>query len=178
MNLAINLLAFKAGWLASVLGSANGIPLIGPLVVLAAVVLHLYRVSEPGRELSLILATGLIGFTADSLMVSAGWLRYENGVFIAGFAPYWILGMWMLFATTLNVAFRWLQDKLLLAAAIGAVSGPASYYAGSKAGAVLLVEPTAALLALSIGWALVLPALMVLAKQFDGTQLPALESRA
>lgn len=177
MKLLINVVAFKTGWLASVVGSANGSPMIGPIVILAAVAIHLRMVSEPAREFSLILITGAIGFCADSILVSAGWVTYANGTFIAGFAPYWILAMWILFATTLNVAFRWLQERLLLATVLGAVSGPASYYAGAKIGAIVLIDPVSALVALSVGWAIILPALMVLAKQLDGTQMPILQSR-
>lgn len=177
MNTLINVIAFKVGWVSAVAGSANGLPIAGPIVILVAIAIHLKLVLEPAREFSLVLLTGIIGFCADSILVSAGWLTYANGTFIAGLAPYWILAMWMLFATTLNVAFRWLQDRLLLAAVLGAISGPASYFAGAKIGAVVLVEPFAALLALSIGWAVILPALIVLAKQLDGTQLPVLQSR-
>ena len=45
----------------------------------------------------------------------AGWLAYPSGTFIAGLAPYWIVGMWMLFATTLNITFRWLHERMWLA---------------------------------------------------------------
>ena len=120
--------------------------------------------------LALIVLTGAIGMAWDSALVSAGWLVYPTGTFVAGLAPYWILGMWMLFATTLNVAFRWLRAKLALAAFMGAVFGPLSYYAGSAAGAVVLAEPIPALVSLSVAWALLMPGLIVLARQLDGTQ--------
>ena len=61
----------------------------------------------------MILMTGAVGLSWDSAMVTAGWLAYPSGTFVAGLAPYWILAMWMLFATTLNVSFRWLQSRLL-----------------------------------------------------------------
>jgi len=173
MNVTVNVIAFKIAWLSSIFGSANGMPLVGPVVVLAAILIHLRLVSEPSRELLLVLMTGAIGIAWDSVMVVAGWLVYPAGNVVAGLAPYWILGMWMLFATTLNVSFRWLRAKPALASLMGAVFGPASYYAGASAGAVEFVEPGLALAAISAGWALMLPGLLMIARELDGVTAPA-----
>lgn len=170
MNVLINAVAFKVAWVSTILGGANELPAIGPLVVFVAIAIHLWRVAKPGRELTLVLMTGAIGLCWDSVMVSAGWLAYPSGTFISGLAPYWILGMWMLFATTLNVSFRWLHLRLPLAAAIGAIFGPLSYMAGSAAGAVQILEATNVYLALGVGWALLMPGLLLLAGQLDGAQ--------
>lgn len=177
MNLLINVIAFKIGWISAVFGGANGMALIGAGVIMVAIAVHLYVVAEPARELTLILIVGLTGLVADSIPVSAGWLTYADGNVVAGFAPYWIVAMWMLFATTLNVSFRWLRSRLLLAAVIGAVAGPASYYAGSKIGAVEFTEFVPAVAALSITWMLLFPAFLMLAAFLDGTSRPILQSR-
>ncbi len=42
---------------------------------------------------------------------------------LTGFPPPWILALWALFASTLNASLGWLQDRLLLAAVLGALSG-------------------------------------------------------
>lgn len=170
MNVLINLVAFKVAWVSTIFGGANGLPFIGPLAVAVAVTIHLWFAPIPRRELALILLTGAIGLVWDSALVSAGWLAYPTGNFIAGLAPYWILGMWMLFATTLNVSFRWLRSRLVLAAMMGAVFGPLSYFAGSSAGAVTLLQPVPALISLSLAWAMLMPGLIVLARSLDGTQ--------
>jgi hypothetical protein len=177
MNVLLNVAVFKIAWLSTVLGGANDMPLVGPIVVMGAIAIHLWLAAEPARELLLVLITGVIGVTWDSFMVSAGWLSYPSGVFISGVAPYWIVAMWMLFATTLNVSFRWMQQRLWLAAIMGAVFGPLSYYAGAGAGAVVLHNPNAAFTGLSIAWAIMLPSLLWLAQQLDGTQRPVLKSR-
>ena len=176
MNVLINAVAFKVAWVSTIFGGANDLPAIGPLVVFVAVAIHLWRVAEPGRELTLVLLTGAVGLCWDSVMVAAGWLAYPSGTFVAGLAPYWIMAMWMLFATTLNVSFRWLHLRLPLAAAVGAFFGPLSYMAGSAAGAVLIMEPGTVYLALSLGWAVLMPGLLLLARQLDGTQAPILKS--
>ena len=177
MNVLLNVVVFKVAWVSTIFGGANELPMVGPLVVLVAVAIHLWRSAEPSRELTLVLLTGLIGLTCDSVMVAAGWMTYPSGTFIAGLAPYWIVAMWMLFATTLNVAFRFLRQKLALATLLGAIFGPLSYYAGASAGAVTLNEPVIALTALSVAWAILLPALSVLGRQLDGTQPAVVNSR-
>ena len=176
MNVMLNIVVFKIAWVSTVFGGANELPLIGPIVVLGAVAIHLRLAAEPARELLLVLMTAVIGVTWDSFMVSAGWLSYSSGMFVSGMAPYWIVAMWMLFATTLNVSFRWMQQRLWLAAILGAIFGPLSYYAGASAGAVVLHDPTAAFTGLSIAWAIMLPSLLVLAQKLDGTQRPILKS--
>jgi hypothetical protein len=177
VNVLINLIAFKLAWVSTIFGGANGLPLLGPVAVAVAVAIHLSLAPMPSRELMLILFTGAIGMSWDSMLVTAGWLVYPTGNFAAGLAPYWILGMWMLFATTLNVAFRWLRSRLALAAGMGAVFGPLSYFAGSTAGAVTLVEPVAALVSLGMAWALLMPGLVILARELDGTQPVPVRSR-
>jgi hypothetical protein len=177
MNVIINIVAFKIGWLASITGAASGVPLLGPAVILVAIALHLGRVDQPSSELMLIVLTGAIGAGWDSVMVAAGWLTYPTGTLVSGFAPYWILAMWMLFATTLNVAFRWLQSKTLIASILGAVFGPLSYYAGSKAGAVVFNDFAASMFGLAVAWAILLPALLTLARRFDGVTVQIEHSR-
>ncbi len=168
MNILLNIILFKAAWLSTIFGSANGMPLLGPLVVGVAVAVHLRMASEPAREILLILLAAIIGLIWDSVMVTAGWVSYPNGVLVSGLAPYWIVAMWILFATTLNISFRWLRDKPIVAVLLGAVFGPLSYYAGASAGAVVLLQPLSALVALSIAWAILMPALLALGRQFDG----------
>jgi hypothetical protein len=177
MNVLLNIIAFKVAWLSTIFGSANDMPMLGPLVVMVAVGMHLRLAAEPERELALIVMTGAIGLSWDSVMVSAGWVTYPNGTFAVGLAPYWILGMWMLFATTLNASFRWLHPRLRLAAVMGAVFGPLSYMAGSAAGAVEFTNPTAVYVTLSASWALLFPGLLMLARQLDGTRPAVVESR-
>ena len=168
MHFLVNVVAFKVGWASSVFGAANNLPSLGPLVVLVAILLHLYYAHNPSREFLLIVIAGAIGAVYESLLLSAGWLSYSTGVIIAGIAPYWMIGMWMLFATTLNMAMRWFHSNLWLAALLGGVLGPVSYYIGSRIGAVTFVDYPKALLALAVGWATLMPVLLLLARRFDG----------
>lgn len=168
----VNFIAFQIGWFACVLGAANGMPWIGLAVCLPILALHLSMAERPGAEINLIAIAVVIGLLLDSLLVMTGWLRYANGILLAGMAPYWILLMWGLFASTLNVSMRWLRGKYALAAAFGAVGGPLSYLAGARLGAVEFVQAQPALVTLALGWAISMPVLMRLARQFDGISTP------
>jgi len=173
MRLLLNFAVFQIGWFACVLGTANGLPWLGPVVVAAAVALHLAMVRRPLPEWYLLLTAMLIGLVVDSLMLASGWLRYSAGLWLPGLAPYWIVAMWALFATTLNVSLGWLRGRPVMTVLMGAVGGPLSYLAGAELGAVELTQPVPALSALALGWAIAVPLLMGLAARFDGVREPA-----
>jgi hypothetical protein len=168
MKTVINFISFQVGWFACVLGAANDMPWIGPAVCFPILSLHLFMSGRPAAELRLILAAPVIGLVLDSLLVATGWLVYPNGMLIQGIAPYWILLMWALFATTLNVSMRWLHGKYVLAALLGAIGGPLSYLAGARLGGLVFSETTLALIALALGWAIAMPVLLYLAQRFSG----------
>ena len=168
MAIAINIIAFKIGWLACVLGGANRLPWLGAIAAVAIVAFHVSSAARPGVELRLVLAAGILGTIWDSILASTGWLTYTSGTLFAGTAPYWIVAMWLLFSTTLNVSLGWLKGRLALAALVGAVAGPLAFYAGHKLGAVQFENATLALGALAVGWAAIMPLLVVIAGRFDG----------
>ena len=168
MLLLVNFVAFQAGWFAAVLGAANNMPWAGPLVIAAVIALHLRIAREPRRELALILSCGLIGAVTDTILVAAGWVAYPAGSIVDNAAPYWIVAMWMLFATTLNVSLGWLKSRKALGAVFGLVGGPLAYYTGFKLGGIDLVDFEAAILALGVAWGAVTPVLLVLAEHFNG----------
>ncbi|MFZ1642500.1 MAG: DUF2878 domain-containing protein [Candidatus Contendobacter sp.] len=164
----LNFVAFQIGWFACVLGGAKGWPWLGPLVAAAIVALHLYRAARPRAEAVLILLSGLLGFVADSLLTGLGLLRFPSGQFHQHLAPYWMVAMWMLFATTFNVSLRWLKPRWGLAALLGAVAGPLAYYGGAKLGGVSFDNPLASLLAVAGVWTLAMPLLLVIATRWNG----------
>ncbi len=170
MGMLVNIAAFKIGWLSSVIGGAQQMPWLGPLVALLVLAIHFYVAHRPARELALIVCAAALGAIFDSFLLSAGWVQYSSGLFSDFVAPYWIITMWMLFATTLNVSLRWMRERPLLASAFGFFGGPLAYIAGQKLGGITLVNETAALAALAIGWAVMMPALLWLSKIFDGIE--------
>jgi Protein of unknown function (DUF2878) len=168
MPMFANFLAFQIGWFACVLGGAHDLPWVGTGIAFVIVAWHLTRAARPKQELLLVLSAAAIGALFDTLLVWLGWFTYSSGTLIAGTAPHWMVALWMLFATTLNLSLAWLKRHLFVAALFGAIGGPLAYLGGEKLGALNFESPTAGLIALAIGWALLTPLLAMIAQRFDG----------
>jgi hypothetical protein len=171
MTILANFVAFQIGWFACVLGAAHGTPWVGVAIALVIVAFHLWRAPRARPELTLILIAAAIGFVFDSALVMLGWIEYPNGALIAGTAPVWIVAMWGVFTTTLNVSLAWLKRSLPLAILFGAVGGPLAYVAGEKLGGLVFVQQTSALIALAVGWAAITPLLLRIADRYDGYKI-------
>ena len=176
MLFLLNFATFQIGWFSAVIGGAQQMPWLGPIVALIALTIHFYLARRPTQELLLILSCAAIGAAFDSMLVVSGWVQYTSGLFNESLAPYWIITMWMLFATTLNVSLRWLRGREALAAVFGLIGGPVTYLAGQKLGGITLVNEFAALAALAIGWAIIMPILLRLSEAFDGMADAQLEA--
>jgi len=90
---------------------------------------------------------------------------------LPGAAPYWILALWALFAAQFNTTFGWLKQpaqRMLLASVLGAIAGPMSFRAGAALGAVRFAQPLLATIVLAIGWAILMPVLILLSRRWDG----------
>lgn len=163
-----NIIAFQIGWFACVLGAARGLEAWGIGVAAIVIILHLLTASKPRVELALVVLAAAIGLAWETLLVAMGWIDYPGSRWVIGLTPAWMVTLWMVFATTLNVSLAWLKARPLLAAALGAMSGPAAYYGGARLGALVLAEPVHALAALAIGWATLTPILLLAARRLDG----------
>ncbi len=153
----INLTLFKAAWLACVLGAAAGVPMVGVGAVAVAAAVHLFLARDARSEGILLLLAAALGLSWESALVATGVVSYGVGYILPGLAPYWIVAMWVLFATTLNSGMRWLRKSMPLAIVAGAIGGPMSFLAGQKAVAVVFSDTTLALTLIGIGWAVLLP---------------------
>ncbi len=167
----INYFAFNIGWLACVMWAASGQPLVGLLVAGLLIIVHLALAKRRRTEAKLLLYCAAIGTVFDSLLLATGWVSYPNGEWVPGLAPFWIVAIWVLFASTLNLSMAWLKGRIYLAALMGAVGGPLSYLGGQKLNAIYLEQPVPALIALALGWALMMPALSALAQRMNGFEV-------
>jgi hypothetical protein len=161
LNHAANFLAFQVGWWACVLGAAHRAPWLGPLVVLVLLAVHLRPDPAPKTASRIVLSVGLLGFVIDSTLGYAGILRFQDSVIATWLCPLWLMAIWMIFATTLRHSLGWLAGRYAMAALLGAVFGPISYYAGQSLGAVRLGgNVSVALGVLAALWALLMPGLV------------------
>jgi hypothetical protein len=179
-HLIKNLVLFKLGWLACVMLAADGQPLLATAAVAVVATIHLVGVPVAVKEALLLMAAALIGLAWESLMVATGLLSYPgygtNGVM----APYWIVAMWVLFATTINHGLRWVKRDWGVAALAGLVGGPLAFFGGAKLGAVEFSHTLTALAVIGAGWAVLLPVLAWIADSIIDSPFlePPLERRA
>jgi hypothetical protein len=75
-----------------------------------------------------------------------------------------MIGLWLNFAATLNQSLGWLHGRPLLAALFGAAGGPLAYYGGARLGATEALPGAGGLLLLAVGWGVMTPLLLKLAK--------------
>jgi len=162
----INFVFFQIGWFTSVLGAANDLPFAGPLAAIPILLWHLSRADAPKIELLGIGASTILGAGFDQLLVSAGWVEYRGGT--PGILPLWMIGLWVMFCTTLNVALRWMRQRWIVAAIFGVIGGPLAYLGGVKLGATNYIDPSYTLIAAAIGWGILTPIFVAIAARFDG----------
>ena len=155
----INVVAYQCAWFACVLCAAAQRPVLGLAVATAVVAWHLHTAPNPMRELQLVVMAIAVGAAFESLLSASGWVRMQ---------PLLMVAIWAAFATTLNVSLRALRPHYAWSAVLAAVGAPLAYYGGSRLGALQWVNETSALLAIAIGWAVLMPLLMKSAQRFDG----------
>ena len=161
MGRLLNFAMFYLGWFACVMGAGHGQLWLGPSVVAALVLVHLYMTPTPGQEIRLILLTGILGFAVDTLQASAGLYAFARTSAAPWLCPFWMVALWMIFATTLNASMSWLAGRYRLAAVLGAVCGPVSYGAGARLGAIEFpAHASLSLVGIAVVWACVMPSLL------------------
>jgi hypothetical protein len=145
-----NFAAYQLAWFAVVIGAAQGVAWAGAAAAILVAAVHVALRRDP-LDLKLIgLAVG-IGLLVDSTLALTGQVRFA-AAWPEGFAPYWMLSLWMAFATTLNHSLRWLMNRPVAAALAGALGGPLAYLAGAKLGALTIVTPPLTLPLIALLW--------------------------
>jgi hypothetical protein len=160
----LNLVTFYLGWFACVWGAASQRPLVGPFVTLLVLGVHFCFIPNAAREARLITTVGLIGLGLDTVQASLGAFSFTGTGLTTWLSPPWMIALWMNFATTLHTSLSWLAGRYLLAALLGVVGGPLSYYAGAQLGALTL-HPNVifSISIVAVAWGSVMPILVWLA---------------
>ena len=167
-NVIINFVLYEFAWFASVLGAANNLPWLGVQVVIAVLAWHFVQAQQATPEFILLVIALLIGGLFDQILLSTGLISYESHGWSNNLVPAWILTMWAGFITLLNISLRWMRGRWVLAMLFGAIGGPLAYMGAAKLGAVSLNAVPTSFVALSVGWAILTPLLLVLSEKFDG----------
>lgn len=165
-NKILNAVLFQIVWIACVGGGGAGLWWMGPLAVLAFCVWQVSTSGTRHSDMTMVLIAAPLGMAVDTLLVALGLLEYSTpGPWGRDIAPIWIVALWIGFVLTLNHSLAWLKGKPFLALVVGGVAGPFSYWVGATTWrAVDFAAPTSVVLgALMIVWAVVTPALVLLA---------------
>ena len=162
-----NVLFFKAVWALSLYGVVVNIAWLGCLGLFIFLCWHAYSSKTLGADLLVVACAVSIGVTLDTMYLRSGLISYAGQFPTQDIAPLWIVALWANFALTLNCCLRWLQTRLGLAALLGFVCGPVSYFGGITLGTATVTGNAILLYALiGIAWAVTVPLLLVLAERF------------
>ena len=156
----LNFVAYQLAWFACVLGAAHHLASAGAAFAIAVTAVHL-ALRREASELRLVACAAAIGFLVDSALVRAHFVEFSS-TSLDGWAPFWMVSLWMAFATTLNHSLRWLTSRPWVATLSGAIGGPLAYLAGAKLGAMTLASPVPAMLLIAGLWAVAMGILSLL----------------
>lgn len=164
-----NVISVDIGWGACVLGAAWNHHWLGMIVVLLLLIIHIAVIEQNKIRIVFIVAfmTVVTGFLADTLLILLGIVEPNRWVMPPPFTAIWDLMIWVNFSLTLDRALRFLQKKPLLAAILGAMIAPPTYYAAGRLGALRFSEPSyLGLIWVGVIWFFVMPWLSLMAKRF------------
>jgi hypothetical protein len=160
MKQVLNFALFYAGWIACVAGAGQGLPWLGPALMLPLLGIQAWLTPNLKREVKFLAILGVLGLGLDSVFSLTGVLEYVPFPWPPPIAPLWIGALWVLFGTTLGRSLSWLGQKPWLAVLLGLLGGPGSYLAGERLGAVAFGLPApVSLVLIGVGWGVAMPLL-------------------
>ena len=163
-----NFLFFQIGWFATVAGAGLGFPWAGPILATVLVAFQLAVAPDRGGRLRTVVAVAALGTLLDTVLRWTGVTDFPGWPATPWPCPPWITALWALYATTLGSSLAWLQGRPVPAALLGAVSGPLSYLAGGRLGAVVLApDPVQRWGVLALAWAVAVPVTLAIARRFS-----------
>ena len=168
----MNAIGYQAVWFTTLLGASKGYFWLGFLSSLLFAVLML-GLGGKAKEDSRIVIIGLVlGIAIDTFFAASGLIVYAMPWSIAGFAPLWIIALWLSFSFTLNHSMAFLRYNYALAMVFGAIGGPLAYWCADRLFNVIEYGTNigTVMMGLAICWGLVIPAIFYVDKRFSLAQ--------
>ncbi len=153
-RVAISAVVFDVVWGLSALLAGRGHWAAGAGVAVLGGAAHAWLARADRRLLARVLIVAAIGTSVDLALIRAGAFSFAVATPIAAAA--WFAGLWLHFAPSVALLFRWLAPRLWLAALLGAAAGPFAYWVASRLGAVRL-EASWSLPVIAAAWAILFP---------------------
>ena len=135
-----NAVAYQVAWLAIIIGAAQGYGWAGALIALAVAAIHVASQRSRAAELKLIACAVAVGVAHETLLMQLGFVDFTPSGWNFALAPYWMVALWVAFATTFRHSLHWVMRRPWIAIAAGAVGGPLAYLAGARLGALNLAD--------------------------------------
>lgn len=164
MQKFLNFLLFQAVWFLCILGAAHEYELLASAIGILCVVANLFLSNDVKSNALLIVKGVLIGIVADTMLIHLDLMTFKTQYWTV-VSPLWMWVLWAGFMSTINVSLSWLKPYQLLAALLGGIFGPLSYWAGVRMGAGSFGGLYSSPIAIGVMWAAVTPLLMRLSKQ-------------
>lgn len=137
----INFFAFYVAWWAMLISNWKGQPVIGWIVFAIVMAIHFFRVSiNKKKDATEVAIIALVGILLDTALSKAGILTFNNSLF-GVLPPAWLLGIWVLFATTISYTFILIRNKIPAQIIVGGFFAPVSYITGAKFMLLSLYQP-------------------------------------
>lgn len=167
LRLVATFVLFEAAWLACVVGAARGAMAWGIAAIAVSIAWQLAFSRRRHVDLKLIAAAAVVGIIWDTLLVQSDLIVYASQQPFASLAPLWIVALWAQLGSVLREPLRWLHYRPWLAVVLGAMGGAAAYAGAARLGACSFPDARVALGVLAVGWGVLLPALIYLARCMD-----------
>jgi len=132
--------------------------LIAPLVLSYVALL----VTTESIRLSQIVFPVFIGIFVDLVLTLTGVFQFSSN---SPLLPFWLVILWIAFATTLTQSLSFLGKNVFAACLFGAIGFPLNYSVGERLGAVAFGESyLITLILLCLLWAILLPVMSHVSK--------------
>jgi hypothetical protein len=163
----LNLVIFQLGWAVCVFGGNS----MAVVYSIFALLIHHRYVLQSASEWRIIGWVSLVGISWDSLLVFLGVIIYPDAVWLS--LPFWMVCLWILFATTFMHSLAWLYRYRWLSVILGAVFGPMSYWAGVEfSDASFGMSSINSMSVILAGWAVLFPIGIFMTGRLNAMRLP------
>lgn len=144
-KMILDAFAFQVLWVASILGASYGMPWVGVPFLVSYALIHRHAVAKQWPSGWVLLGLLIAGTVIDSILTQSDLLQYAGTAPDALLPPAWILCLWVGLGFSLIASLNWLNGRPLLAFALFAISGMASYKTGITLGAAQIITTDPAL---------------------------------
>lgn len=163
-----NFVLFQISWFACVLGGAHNLAWYGVSVAFLILMIQISISRHRQLDIRLVFSALALGLLFDAIPLHMDWISFASMSYWSdALAPAWMLALWAMLATTLNMSLAWLKPKPILSILLGAISGPLAYLGGERLGAMQIHNMQASMIYLAAGWGLAMWFLFKLANCSD-----------